>query len=320
MSQRRINHPFSRYGLALFCVAGAVAPSIAHAQPYAFDTTESTFDTTYANTTISLTGTVTTRTGTAIANASISVAAWGAGAANATKTATTNASGGVHDHGPLAPLRAAQGDRRRLLHRDRPRRSPAPHDRAFDDHRHDQAPEQAGRPRPRDLRRRLDVRPQVRRCRRGRHRRRSGRSHPPRVARGRRAGALDVHARRHVGLRLLGREPRVAHHGKPGHAAPVQGLHVLLVPRDARRAHVRGHRRRRSREQPHVRLHDRRHQRHDDERVGRRPRLGGHRHERERGGRDHDLQDAEQRPALAARLQRDGLGRLYGSELPARRA
>lgn len=93
MSQSRIKFTSSRFGLALLCVAGAFAPSIAQAQPYAFDTSESTYDSTYASTTISLTGTVTTRTGTAIPNASISVLAWGVGAANATKTATTNASG-----------------------------------------------------------------------------------------------------------------------------------------------------------------------------------------------------------------------------------
>lgn len=83
-----------RAGLVLLGVASAFVPNVTRAQPYQFDTSEATFDTTYAQTPISLSGTVKNRAGQAIAGATVTVVAWGDGASNAGKTTTTNASGG----------------------------------------------------------------------------------------------------------------------------------------------------------------------------------------------------------------------------------
>jgi hypothetical protein len=89
----RINRTTLRLGLALFAVLGGLAPSTTHAQPYTFDATEAAYDTTYALNPVNLSGTAVTRTGQPIANATVTVVAWGAGAANANRTATTNATG-----------------------------------------------------------------------------------------------------------------------------------------------------------------------------------------------------------------------------------
>jgi len=93
MTMSRIHRISLRAALSLSAVAGVFGSSSAHAQPYTFDTSESSFDSTYATTTISLSGTVTTRTGTAIPNATVTVIAWGAASANNAKTATTTATG-----------------------------------------------------------------------------------------------------------------------------------------------------------------------------------------------------------------------------------
>ncbi|MDI1475524.1 CapA family protein [Polyangium sp. y55x31] len=94
MAETHITGKHLRAGLVCLGAASAFAPAAAHAQPYQFDTSETTFDTNYAQNLISLSGTVKNRAGQAISGATVTVLAWGDGVANANKTATTNASGG----------------------------------------------------------------------------------------------------------------------------------------------------------------------------------------------------------------------------------
>jgi hypothetical protein len=79
--------------LALLTAAGSLALCPAAARAYKFDTTEATFDTTYAATPIALSGTVVDEAGLPIPGATLSIVGWGDAALNASVTTSSSGSG-----------------------------------------------------------------------------------------------------------------------------------------------------------------------------------------------------------------------------------
>ncbi|UQA57918.1 CapA family protein [Polyangium aurulentum] len=93
MAKTRTTKRSLRPTLALLAAAGLLALCPAEAGAYQFDTTEASFDTTYAATSIALSGTIVDEAGIPIPSAALSIVGWGDGAANASATTSTGGSG-----------------------------------------------------------------------------------------------------------------------------------------------------------------------------------------------------------------------------------